>query len=102
LYKRSIEDKTGFFDELAGRVHWHKKYTKVLDDSDPYLHRWFPDGEINIAYNALDRHVQAGLGGLIAYFEESAYTGHKRAWNYQEVLDHSGRLASVLKKKFGV
>jgi propionyl-CoA synthetase len=87
---------------LAGQVGWHKKYTKVLDDSDPYLHRWFPDGEINIAWNCLDRHVKEGLGGLIAFFEESAYTGHKRAWNYQEVLDHSGRLASVFRKKFGV
>jgi Acetyl-coenzyme A synthetase N-terminus len=62
IYKSSIEDKPGFFAKLAENVHWHKKFTKVLDDSDQYMHRWFPDGEINITYNCLDRHVNAGHG----------------------------------------
>ena len=62
LYKCSITEKAAFFGKLADRVHWHKKYTKIIDDSDKYLHRWFPDGEINIAYNCLDRHVKDGHG----------------------------------------
>lgn len=83
-------------------MHWHKKYTKIIDDSDQYLHRWFPDGEINIAFNCLDRHVAAGNGDMVAYYEESVYTEHAKTWTYKEVLEHSGRVASILKKKFGV
>jgi propionyl-CoA synthetase len=39
------------------------------------LHRWFPDGEINICYNAIDRHLLNGHGEDIAYIEDSVYTG---------------------------
>lgn len=74
----------------------------MIDDSDKYLHRWFPDGEINIAYNCLDRHVIAGHGDQVAFYEESAYTGKKRAWTYKEVMVNSAWVASIMKKKFGV
>ena len=87
IYKSSIEDKPAFFDKLAQKVHWHKKYTQIIDDSDQYIKRWFPDGEINIAYNCLDRHVEAGNGDLIAFYEESAYTEHRKSWTYKEVLE---------------
>jgi len=68
-------------------VHWHKKYTKIIDDSDKYLHRWFPDGEINIAYNCTDRHVKDGHGDLVAFHEDSVYTGLQRDWTYKQVLE---------------
>lgn len=77
-YRASIEDPAAYFDKEAKKLHWFKPYTKILDTSDKYLHRWFPDGEINLAYNCLDRHVEAGDGHVIAYYEDSAYTGQKR------------------------
>lgn len=39
---------------------------------------------------------------MVAFFAESAYTEQKRTWTYKEVLDHSGRMASIMKKKFGI
>ena len=102
IYKSSIEDKPAFFAKLAENVHWHKKFTKIIDDSDKYLHRWFPDGEINISFNCLDRHVNDGNGDLVAFYEESAYTGKKKSWTYKQVLENTARLASVMKKQFGV
>jgi propionyl-CoA synthetase len=75
IYKDSIEQQHAFFDAEAKRVHWHKMYTKVIDSSDKYLHRWFPDGEINICYNAVDRHVLKGDGNNVAFFQDSVYTG---------------------------
>ena len=74
-YKASIEDPESFFDAEAKKLHWFKPYKTILDKSDQYLHRWFPDGETNLAYNCLDRHVVAGNGHVIAYYEDSAYTG---------------------------
>jgi len=39
------------------------------------LHRWYPDGEMNICFNCLDRHVEEGKGDLVALIYDSAYTG---------------------------
>lgn len=54
---------------------WTKKFTQVLDEKDKYLQRWYPDGEMNICYNCIDRHVDEGRGDLDALAYDSAYTG---------------------------
>ena len=56
----------------------------------------------NIAYNCLDRHVIAGEGNRVAFFEDSVYTGVQRSWTYNEVMVQSGKLATVLKNQFKV
>lgn len=75
LYRDSIDNQAAFFDREAKLVHWHKPYDEVIDTSDRYLHRWFKGGLTNIAYNCLDRHVKAGDGDRVCFFEDSAYTG---------------------------
>lgn len=55
-----------------------------------------------MAYNCLDRHVEAGNGDRICFFEDSVYTGTQRAWTYLEVMQQSGRLASVLEQDFDI
>jgi propionyl-CoA synthetase len=104
LKKMSEEDKEGYWDMLASHeeVFWHKKYTKVLDDSKKPLYRWFPDGEINICYNAIDKHVERGFGNNVAMIYDSAYLNITDKFTYKELLDRVGRIASFLKKKFGV
>ena len=87
---------------MASEVHWHRPFDTVLDSNNEHFPKWFAGGKLNIAYNCLDRHIQAGHGSDVCFFEESAYTGKSRAWTYQEVYDQSGRLASVLQKKFGI
>ena len=74
----------------------------MIDESDEFLHRWFPDGETNMAYNCLDRHVNEGHGDRVCFYEDSVYTGKQRAWTYSEVLEESGKLATVMKEKFGI
>lgn len=64
-YKFSMEDKEGFWAKEAEELHWFKKFETVIDESDQYLKRWYPDGESNICYNAVDRHVENGKGDLI-------------------------------------
>ena len=83
-------------------VHWHKQYTKVLDDSKKPLYRWFPDGEINICYNAIDKHVDRGFGENVAMIYDSAYLNITEKFTYKELQNRVGRIASVLTKKFGV
>jgi propionyl-CoA synthetase len=75
VYRPSTEDPEGFWLRAAQGLDWHKTPTRALDDSHPPFYRWFPDGEINVAYNALDRHVDAGRSGQAALIYDSPVTG---------------------------
>jgi propionyl-CoA synthetase len=67
-----------------------------LDDSKAPLYRWFPDGETNICYNALDRHIEAGNGDNIGLIYDSAYLNITENFTYKEIHNRVGRLASIL------
>ena len=60
LYERAAADREGFWADQARELHWHTPFTKVLDWSNPPFAEWFADGELNVADNCLDRHVEAG------------------------------------------
>ena len=51
-------DHAGFWARLAReQIQWHKPFTRTLDDSDAPFFKWFEDGELNVSYNCLDRHL---------------------------------------------
>ncbi|HVN63352.1 MAG TPA: acetyl-coenzyme A synthetase N-terminal domain-containing protein, partial [Candidatus Binataceae bacterium] len=56
LYKRASEDPEGFWAECARSLHWFKPFTKTLEWKFPFA-KWFIGGELNAAYNCLDRHL---------------------------------------------
>lgn len=99
MYRASIEDKEGFWAEAAEGISWITPYKQVLDSSNPPFYKWFPGGELNFCYNAIDRHVDAGNGGRVALFYDSPMTGTKRAYTYRElqtiVSQTAGMLASL-------
>ena len=102
LYRDSIENQAEFFRREAEKIHWFKQATTLIDTSDQYMHRWYKGGKTNIAYNCLDRHVKDGDGDRVCFFEDSVYTGVQRSWTYRQVMTESGRLATVLKKRFNI
>ena len=60
LYRQSVEDNEKFWGEQAGIVDWIKPFTKVKDVSyakDDLHIRWYEDGELNVCYNCVDRHL---------------------------------------------
>jgi len=44
LYSQSIEDREGFWEKEAGKLHWYKKWDKILDDSKKPFYKWFTGG----------------------------------------------------------
>ncbi|MEU9796243.1 acetyl-coenzyme A synthetase N-terminal domain-containing protein, partial [Streptomyces sparsogenes] len=56
-----------FWEEEAQRLHWDTRWTQVLDWSDAPFARWFTGGKLNVAYNCVDRHVEAGHGDQVAF-----------------------------------
>ena len=67
----------------------------MLDDSNPPFYKWFGDGKLNVSYNCLDRHVEAGHGGRVA-FHWAGEEGERRAITYAELLRDVQRLANAL------
>ncbi|OPL15399.1 MAG: propionate--CoA ligase, partial [delta proteobacterium MLS_D] len=99
IYARSISDPEGFWGEAAGAVQWHKKWDRVLDDTNKPFYRWFTGGELNTCYNAVDYHVETGRGDQAAIIHDSPVTGTVRKITYRELLDLVSRFAGVLRDR---
>ncbi|SEK51749.1 acetate--CoA ligase [Streptacidiphilus jiangxiensis] len=94
-YRASRADRLGFWAEQARRLHWDREWDQVLDWSGAPFARWFVGGRLNVAYNCVDRHVEAGHGDQIAlYFEGEP--GDRRAVSYAELQREVCRAANAL------
>ncbi len=98
-YQRSISKPEEFWLEAAGAVDWSKKPTRAYSDVDAPLSRWFPDGEMNTCYNALDRHVAAGRGDQLALIHDSAMSGKTTTYTYSELTAEVAKFAGVLRSQ---
>ncbi|MFI9025943.1 propionyl-CoA synthetase [Streptomyces sp. NPDC053560] len=96
-HEQSITDPEGFWGAAAEAVTWTRKPGRVLAADRPPFFRWFPDGELNTCYNALDRHVAAGHGDRTALIHDSPVTGTQEHFSYAELLDRTARFAGVLR-----
>jgi acetyl-CoA synthetase len=98
VYKRADEDPEGFWRDLAGEfIGWLKEPTKGLEWDPPHC-TWFADGELNVAWNCLDRHVEAGRGDRVAYHWVGEPAGESVDLTYTEMLREVSRLANGLRK----
>ncbi len=85
-----------FWAEQAQGIEWFKKWDRVLDAERPPFYRWFPGGQVNTCYNALDRHVAAGRGAQFALIHDSPVTGSIARLTYRELRDRVARFAGAL------
>ncbi|WP_026927889.1 AMP-binding protein [Granulicoccus phenolivorans] len=95
-FEQALNDPEGYWGAQADRVAWFRRPQRILDATAAPIYRWYPDGRINTAYNALDRHVIAGRGEQAALIHHSAITGEMRTYSYAELLDHVARLGGAL------
>jgi acetyl-CoA synthetase len=78
------------------QITWFTEPTVALNDANPPFYTWFEDGELNLSYNCLDRHVEAGGGDKTA-FTWIGEPGEERVISYSELLAEVERAASMLK-----
>ena len=95
-YRLAASDPEYFWLSAARGISWNVFPTQALDSSDAPLYRWFPDGELNTCYNAVDRHVLAGHGDRSAIIYDSPVTDSKKIVTYAQLLDQVSRFAGVL------
>ena len=96
IYKQSLSDPEAFWKKAAENIEWVQPFDQVLDDSDPPHFRWFVGGELNTCFNAVDVHVQNGLGDQLALVYDSAVTGNKKTFSFFELRDEVAHFAGVL------
>lgn len=97
-YKRAISDPSGFWHDQAKKLPWFTFPENILSESSG-RYQWFPDGEMNTCYMALDYHVKQGRGDQTALIYDSPVTGTKQSFTYQHLLDEVSRFAGALQQK---
>jgi len=99
-WEKSVKNPQEFWAEKAKAIDWIKPFDKVLDDSNPPFYKWFSGGTLNIAYNALDRHVKTQRKNKLAYIWEGEL-GETKTYSYYQLYREVNKLAKTL-KDFGL
>jgi propionyl-CoA synthetase len=97
VYQRSLKRPEDFWAEAAGLLAWDRAWDRVLDDSRAPFYRWYAGGRLNVCHNAVDRHVEAGLGDRTALIYDSPVTGQVVRFSYRELRDRVAQLAGALR-----
>jgi len=99
LVAEAEKDYAGYWARLARELlSWQTPFTQTLDDSNAPFFKWFADGRLNVSYNCLDRHVEAGKGEKTALIFE-ADDGSVTRITYAELLAKVAQLANALKAR---
>ena len=96
LYDAASRDYEAFWAQQASEVvSWNTPWSTICEWESPYS-KWFIGGELNVAYNCLDRHVEAGKGSKVAIHWEGE-PGDTRTLTYAWLLDEVQKFSNALK-----
>jgi acetyl-CoA synthetase len=94
-YEAAAADRLAFWERQADRLSWATRWSQPLDWSGAPFAKWFVGGRLNVAYNCLDRHVEAGHGDQVAYHWEGE-PGDTRTLTYAELTAEVCKAANAL------
>ena len=98
LCKSAEQDYSGFWANLARQtLQWKKPFTRSLDDSNAPFFKWFEDGELNVSYNCLDKHLADRAEKTAIIFE--ADDGKVSKVSYRELHGRVSQFANGLKSR---
>ena len=96
FYRRSLDDRDGFWGEQAKLIDWHVPPTQVCDYSKPPFAHWFEGGLTNLCHNAVDRHL-AERADQPALIYVSTETNTEATYSFAQLSDEVQRMAAILK-----
>jgi acetyl-CoA synthetase len=96
LYAEAEADRLAFWGEQANRLDWATTFSEVLDWSEAPVAKWFVGGKLNVAYNCVDRHVEAGNGDRVAIHWVGEPSDDERTLTYAELLAEVSKAANAL------
>ncbi len=95
FYRRSIDDRDGFWTEQAALIDWHRPFDRVCDNSNPPFTKWFVGGQTNLCHNAVDRHL-ATRPDQNALIWVSTETDEERVYSFRELHREVQCMAALL------
>ncbi len=96
LRQAAAQDHEGFWGNLAkSELSWHKPFSKLCDSSNAPHYTWFEDGEINVSYNCIDRHLETHGNKTAIIFEGEP--GDVKKLTYQQLYTETCQFANALK-----
>ncbi|NXI09216.1 ACSS3 synthetase, partial [Irena cyanogastra] len=98
VFRSCLAEPEKVWGEVAEQIQWYKPWVRTLERGSLGSASWFVGGELNICYNAVDRHVENGRGDQIAIIYDSPVTNTKDKITYKELLEQVSRLADVMIK----
>jgi acetyl-CoA synthetase len=95
IYERDFEE----FWESEGRerISWFEPFTELYEWNLPYA-KWYVGGKLNVCFNCVDRHVEAGLGDKVAYHWEGEPEDERRTITFADLQREVVRFANALKE----
>ena len=95
--KQARRNPIKFWETAARDLVWFKPWQKIFDDSRKPFFKWFVDAKCNLAYNALDRHIQSDKKNKIAILWEDE-TGRTKKYTYLELYKEVNKLVNALRE----
>ncbi|WP_062430943.1 acetate--CoA ligase [Herbidospora daliensis] len=94
-YTEAAADRLAFWEAAADRLTWAERWHTTLEWEAPFA-KWFVGGKLNIAYNCVDRHVEAGNGDKVAFYWEGEPEGDSRVITYADLQREVSKAANAL------
>ncbi|MCK5211491.1 acetate--CoA ligase [Candidatus Parcubacteria bacterium] len=96
MLKQAAKNPLKFWEEAAHDLHWFKDWDKTFEDKKKPFYKWFVNGKINLAYNALDRHMGTPVEKKLAIIFEDE-TGVERKFTYKQLYHEVNKLVNALR-----
>ncbi|MFG2072005.1 acetate--CoA ligase [Nonomuraea maritima] len=96
-YEEAAADRLAFWERAAERLTWAKRWDTTLEWNAPFA-KWFIGGELNVAYNCVDRHVEEGRGDKVAYYWEGEPEDDSRVLTYADLKTEVSKAANALEE----
>lgn len=96
FYQQSIQNPTEFWQSQANAISWFQKPTQIISKDQHHYPQWFADGQLNLSYLCIDKHVEDGFGDQNAIIYDSPVTDTKQHITFYELQDEVARLAGGL------
>ncbi len=97
FYRRSIEDRDGFWSEQAQLIDWKSQPTQICNYDKPPFAQWFVGGTTNLCHNAVDRHLKDRADQAALIFV-STETQQEKTYSFRELSEEVQRMAAILQE----
>lgn len=96
FYQKSIQDPEQFWNDQAQQLDWFNKPKTILSKDKHNNYQWFEDGQLNLSYLCIDKHIKDGFGAEDAVIYDSPVTNTKQRITYNQLHEEVSKLAAGL------